>query len=81
MKNLEKFTLSKNTKENKWELKKDQTKEVLKKFDTKEKAVSGGSLTKVLGTNGGSVKIKKLDGTIQEERTFPRDRDPKKSRG
>jgi hypothetical protein len=31
--------------------------------------------------DGGSVRIHKEDGKIQEERTFPRERDPKRSPG
>ncbi|MER9474366.1 hypothetical protein [Mesorhizobium sp. M0520] len=34
-----------------------------------------------VGKGGGSVRIKKLDGTIQEERTFPRSADPKDTPG
>ena len=81
MKKLEKFTLSKNNKDQSWDLKKDSSKEVVKKFETKEKATAGGALSGAIGSNGGSVKIKKTDGTFQEERTFPRDKDPRASRG
>ena len=34
-----------------------------------------------MGTAGGSVKIKTQDNKYQEERTFPRTADPKKSPG
>jgi hypothetical protein len=39
--------------------------------------LKGGVLGKAVGSGGGSVQIRKLDGTIQEERTFPRAADPK----
>lgn len=81
MKKLDKFTLSKNKKDQSWDLKNDSSKEVVKKFDTKEQATVGGALSGALGSKGGSVKIRKTDGTFQEERTFPRGKDPKESRG
>jgi len=34
-----------------------------------------------LGNQGGSVKIKKLDGKYEEERTYPKSKDPIKSKG
>ncbi len=80
-KKLPKFTLSFDKKKEEWKLKNDKTEKVVKTFDTKEKATKGGVLEKVLGENGGSVKIKKLDGTYQEERTFPGDADPSESKG
>lgn len=48
-------------------------------FDTKSEALK--NLREVVGTNGGSVRIRKTDNTIQEERTYPRSKDPKKSKG
>lgn len=59
----------------------DKTKEVIHTFRTKENATKGGALKKQLGAKGGSVKIKKEDGTFQEGRTFPRSKDPKISPG
>jgi Uncharacterized protein conserved in bacteria (DUF2188) len=74
------FTLVHNAKEEQWELKHDKSKEVIKAFD-KEDATKGGVLEKALGATGGSVKIQKMDGKIQEERTYPKSADPKKSPG
>jgi hypothetical protein len=34
-----------------------------------------------LGKAGGSVKIQKINGRFQEERTYPRSEDPRGSRG
>jgi hypothetical protein len=50
-------------------------------FDTKEDATRGGALAGKLGPSGGSVRIHTGAGTFQEERTFPRSADPKKSPG
>jgi len=36
---------------------------------------------KAVGSGGGSVKIQKKNGRIQEERTYPGSADPKKSPG
>lgn len=81
MANLKKFTLSKNTKKDTWDLTNDKTDKVVKRFDTKQEAVKGGVLEKVLGKDGGSVKIKKEDNLFQEERTYPGSKDPKESKG
>lgn len=79
--NLPKYTLSYNKNKKKWILQNDKTDKTLRKFDTKEEATKGGVLKKVLGKNGGSVKIKKTDGKYQEERTYPRSKDPIRSKG
>lgn len=78
---LKKFTLDHNDKKDRWDLTNDQTNRVVKTFETKENATKGGVLKKAVGPDGGSVKIKKLDNQYQEERTFPRKDDPKKSKG
>jgi len=78
---LPKFTLEFNEKKDKWELEKDKTGEVIKIFKTKEVATKRGVLKKAVGDEGGSVKIQKEDGKFQEERTYPKSKDPKKSRG
>lgn len=46
----------------------------MKSFKTKEAATKGGVLKKAVGK--GSVRIHKVNGRIQEERTYPRSRDP-----
>jgi hypothetical protein len=81
MAKLPKLTLSRNATKVRWDLRKDKTHELVKSWPTKEKATKGGVLERAVGRPGGSVKIKKLDGTIQEERTYPRSKDPKKSPG
>lgn len=77
---LPKYTLDYNKKEDSWDLTNRTTKEVVKSFDTKDDATAGGALKNAIGGEG-SVQIKKMDGTIQEERTFPRSADPKQSKG
>lgn len=81
MSNLKKYTLSKDEKKDDWVLKNDATNKVEKRFDTKEEATKGGVLQGAVGKYGGSVKIKKGDGKYQEERTYPRNKDPRASKG
>lgn len=81
MTKLPKYTLSHNDGRNRWELRQDKTHQLVKSFDTKADATAGGTLSRALGTQGGSVKIEKLTGRYQEERTFPRSADPRKSKG
>lgn len=81
MKKLPKFTLEFDEKKSRWELEQDKTGKVVKTFATKEVATKGGVLRKVLGKDGGSVKIQKENGRIQEERTYPSSADPHKSKG
>ena len=81
MAKLPKYTLEYNEKKDTWDLEKDKSNRVIKSFSTKEKATAGGVLRKVVGSEGGSVKIQKEDGEFQEERTFPKSADPRKSKG
>jgi len=81
MENLPKYTLEFDDNKDKWVLEHDKTGKVVKSFTTKEQATAGGALEKALGSDGGSVKIQKQNGRIQEERTYPRSRDPRKSKG
>ena len=81
MAKLTKFTLTKNNKTDNWDLKKDTTNRTVKSFETKQEATKGGVLEKAVGKDGGSVKIRKEDGKFQEERTYPRDKDPRGSKG
>lgn len=76
---LEKFTLHKDTKTDKLRLEQEGSDRAKRTFDTKQEALSG--LKAAVGPNGGSVRIRKLDNTIQEERTYPRSSDPRKSKG
>jgi hypothetical protein len=81
MAKLPKFTLSHNEDKQRWELTKDGGVRPTATFDTKAEATQGGALEKAVGAQGGSVKIQKMDGDYQEERTFPRSADPKQSKG
>ena len=80
-KKLPKYTLEKNEAKDRWDLVNDATNRTLKTFDKKADATRGGVLEKALGATGGSVKIQKENGRIQEERTYPGSADPKKSPG
>ncbi len=80
MSKLPKFTASYNENTEKWQVENDNTDKIVKTFSTKGDMTAGGALRKAIGGEG-SVKIQKLDGKFQEERTFPRSADPKKSKG
>ena len=62
-----------------WALKKEHAKKALKVFHGQNKENVTSQLKNVV--NNASVKIQKKDGTFQEERTYPRSIDPKKSEG
>ena len=81
MANLPKYTLEYNDAKDKWDLEHDKSHKVIKSYGTKESATKGGVLKRALGEDGGSVKIQKENGRFQEERTFPRSKDPRKSKG
>lgn len=81
MAKLTKYTLSKNHKKDTWELKRDSDAKKVASFHKKADATAGGVLKKAVGTEGGSVKIQKENARFQEERTFPRSKDPKSSPG
>ena len=80
MAKLAKYTLSHDDRKRRWVLKHDGTGQAVKSFVTKAAATKGGVLERALGKSG-SVKIKKRNGKIQEERTYPRTADPRGSRG
>lgn len=79
--NLPKYHLVKDPKKDDWKLEPQGGGRARRRFDTKGEATKGGVLSDALGAGGGSVRIHKTDGTIQEERTFPRGRDSKDSKG
>jgi hypothetical protein len=81
MPNLPKFTLTFDERKDKWDLENDRTNRVVRTFPTKAKATAGGALRRAVGPAGGSVKIQKRNGRFQEERTYPRSKDPSKSPG
>lgn len=79
--NLPKYHLVKDDKKGDWKLEPEGGGRAKRRFETKEEATKGGVLPDALGPGGGSVRIHKEDGKIQEERTFPGSRDPKGSPG
>jgi hypothetical protein len=78
---LPKFTLDYDERKSRWELTNDRTNRIIKSFGTKAAALKGGALRRAVGRDGGSVKIQRENGRFQEERTYPRSRDPKSSKG
>jgi len=80
-KKIPKYTLEYNEKKEAWELEADKSGRVIKSFETKEEATKAGVLEKAVGLEGGSVKIQKVNGRFQEERTYPGSADPKESKG
>jgi hypothetical protein len=80
MAKLPKFTLGYDKAKEAWQLK-NGAKQVVQTFDAKADALRGGVLEKAVGKGGASVQIRKQDGTIQEERTYPGSADPQKSPG
>lgn len=81
MAKLPKYTLSHDDKKKDWVLKEDGANRAKRRFEHKEDATTGGALRNAVGSAGGSVKIQKMDGRYQEERTYPRSKDPTKSPG
>jgi hypothetical protein len=76
MAKLLRYSLAYNAKSKRWELKSEGSGSVVKTFASKAKATKGGVLDKAVGGMG-SVRIRKRDGKIQEERTYPRSMDPR----
>ncbi|MBF8644620.1 DUF2188 domain-containing protein [Pseudomonas pudica] len=62
-----------------WELKKAGAERASKRSTTKQELVA--SLSEFFQGKTASVKIHKADGTIEEERTYPRSDDPRRSKG
>lgn len=55
--------------------------DVVASAPTKEAAVREVAAVAKADPKDVSVRIRKLDGTIQEERTYPRSADPRRSKG
>lgn len=66
-------------KDDKWQLKKEGAERASKTADTKAELLK--KTTEFMSDKTGSVKIHKEKGGIQEERTFQRKDDPRKSKG
>ncbi|SEI43537.1 DUF2188 domain-containing protein [Pseudomonas sp. NFR16] len=62
-----------------WELKKQGAERASKTAGTKAELLE--LATEFLAGKTASLKIHKEDGTLQEERTYPRSADPAKSKG
>lgn len=78
---MDKYTLHKDQKSEKWRLEKEGSNRAVKLFDRKEDATKGGALSDAIGMAGGSVRIRKVDNTIKEERTIRPAKDPRRSKG
>ena len=77
---LHRFTLKHNKQLGGWALI-DQSGKIVRIFDTKTDALAGGKLERLVGKQGGTVRIHKQDGAFAEERTYPPSRDPRSSPG
>ncbi|TWD52134.1 DUF2188 domain-containing protein [Pseudomonas sp. SJZ131] len=62
-----------------WQLKKEGDDKVLKTAETKSELIEMSAA--FFKGKTASLKIHKEDGTIQEERTYPRSADPSSSKG
>lgn len=75
--NMQNYHLTKN--DDQWKLTKEHGERATfvadKKADVLQKSIG------FMNEHGGSLKIHKEDGTIQEERTYPRAADPRQSPG
>jgi hypothetical protein len=78
---LRRFHLTKDKERDDWKLTEEGNDRARARFETKEAATKGGVLKEELGQKGGSVRIHKVKGRIQEERTYPRSKDPRGSKG
>ena len=78
---LPSYHLTRDKKRGGWQLEKDGSDRATARFETKANALKRGALRSAVGKEGGSVKIHKQNGRIQQERTYPGGRDPKSSSG
>lgn len=62
-----------------WKFEKQGSDRSIRNFDTKNERLNYGM--DFMNSHGGSWKIHKQDNVIQEERTYPRSADPRKSKG
>ena len=62
-----------------WKLQKEGNQRASLTADTKEEAIQ--KTRSFMDDKTGSVKIHKENGRFQEERTYPRSKDPSKSKG
>jgi hypothetical protein len=64
------FSLNYNTQTEKWELRNEQNARLLRSYWSKEAATRAGVLEREIGSEGGSVVIRKKGGVFEEERRF-----------
>ncbi len=74
---MDKYHITK--KGEKWQFKMEKSDKILLNSVKKEDVVK--KMQTYMKSKMGSVRIHKVDGSIQEERTYPRSADPKKSKG
>lgn len=74
---LQRYHLTKRNDE--WRLEKAGSNRAVAKADTKANAIL--EMRGYMQTHEGSVRIHKVNGRIQEERTYPRSKDPRGSKG
>lgn len=65
--------------EGKWVFSEEKAEQSIKDFITKDRAVDFA--INYLKNKIGSLKIHNINGTIQEERTYPKSNDPRRSEG
>lgn len=65
--------------DDRWKLEKQGSERAIKNFKTKREAMYFS--VAYMKNLGGSLKIHTKDGQFQEERTYPRSADPRKSKG
>lgn len=66
-------------KNDQWKLGKQGSERSIRNFETKSEAMNFSK--DYMNNHGGSLKIHTQDGRFQEERTYPRSADPRKSKG
>jgi hypothetical protein len=81
MPGLRKLTLSFDRSRRDWVLREEGAANEIARFDSKESALGGRLADLAREGSGASVKIQREDGSFEEERTYPRSADPRKSIG
>lgn len=64
-----------------WKLQRESTCQTTANFSRSNKEGAIRKSVEILGDSNSSLKIHKMDGRIQEERTYPRSADSTKSKG
>ncbi len=66
-------------KDGEWKFRQFRSERAIKTFETKQDGLEFS--TEYMRDHGGSLKIKTENGEFQEERTYPRSADPRRSPG